>query len=193
MARLAPGLEDDHFEEREHAQRRRAPNLGQQLGDGFDVGHRRGAGADQHVRPAQPRPGEIRIAPTGFGEGDELEPIGEDPGREELARHVGVIQVAVGVDQARQEEDVAQIQRRRAAMPGQVRPAANGAEAMAGNQDGAVRDGGPGHREDEARAQEKLAGGRGRHFSRATAQRSFSWRLRLLREATLCLRALYLL
>ena len=77
-----------------------SPNLRQQFRHGFDVGHAGRAGADEHPGAVQPGLGIVGIAPPGFGLGDQLEPIREHFRRRELARHVGVIQMAVGIDQA---------------------------------------------------------------------------------------------
>ena len=55
---------------------------------------------DEHLGAVQPGLGVVGIAPAGLGLGDQLEPVAEHLRRRELARHVGVIQMAVRVDQA---------------------------------------------------------------------------------------------
>ena len=78
--------------------------VGQQLRHRLDVGHGRGAGAQQHLGALGPGGGVIGAIPTGLGLGDELEPVGEHLGRRELPGHVGVVQMAVGIDEAGQED-----------------------------------------------------------------------------------------
>lgn len=53
---------------------------------------------------------EIFIGPGSLGSEDRLDPVGEGAGRGELAGEVGVVEVAMGVDEPREEDGIAEIQ-----------------------------------------------------------------------------------
>lgn len=99
----------EQFEKRNDAQGRGRPDFGQQLRHGLDVGDGGGAGAEEHLRAAQPGECEIRVAPAGFERDDGLDPVGETFGGRELPGHVGVVEMAMGVDQAGEDDHVTEI------------------------------------------------------------------------------------
>ena len=108
--RFPPGADAGHFEKGKNPQGRGVPDFRQQVGHGFDVGDGRGSVAQQHVRAAQPGARVVGITPRGLGGGDEGNPVGEGFGRRQFAGHVGVVEMAMGVDQAGKQNDFAQVE-----------------------------------------------------------------------------------
>ena len=113
---------------------------------------------EQHVRAAQPGAGVIGITPGGFGGGDGGNPIGEVSWRRQLPGHVGVIQMAMGVDQAGQQDDLAEVEDLLSRVRLKIRPGTDGADSVFGNEDRAVFDGRPGNRQDRSGAENHFAG-----------------------------------
>jgi len=85
---------------------------------------------EEHLRAAQPRLREIGVNFSGLRGRDGFDPVGEEPGRRDLAGHVRVIEVAVGVDQARQQDRFAKIHNRFADGNGLVAPAGDGSHPV---------------------------------------------------------------
>jgi len=153
LAWLAEAFDADHLEERKDAERSSSPDFRQEVRHGLNVGHGGSAGAKEHACAMEPGLEIVGAAPGGLGHGDDLEPVGEDPGRRELACHVRVIQMAVGIDQAGHEDHVAQVHRLLWALRREVAPASDGDNAATGNQEGAVDYRRPGNRQDNPGAQ----------------------------------------
>ena len=139
--RVAPGADAGHFEKRKDAQRRGVPNFRQKVGHGFDIRDGRRAGAREHPRAVQPGTHVIGIAPSGLGGKDEWNPVGEGFRRRQHPGHVGVVEVAMGVDKAGKQNDFAEIGNFPIRMRPQVRPGTNRANAISRNDHRAVFNG----------------------------------------------------
>src|ERR1019366_354853 len=66
------------------------------------------------------------VAPAGFGGGNGTDPVGESFGRRQLSGHVGIIKMAVGVDEAWQEHHVAEVKKFFLREPAQFAPRRQG-------------------------------------------------------------------
>ena len=153
FARRTAAFHTGHFQEGKNTQRRRGPGVGQQFGDHFYIAHRGGAGAEEHLGAVQPGLGEVGINPAGLAGGDQLDPVNEIAGRRKLPGHRGVIQVAMGIDEAGQQDLFTQIHDLRAFGNYRVRPAAHGNDAIARKDDRAILDHRPGDRQHHPRAE----------------------------------------
>jgi hypothetical protein len=145
-----------HFEERKDPQRRGIPNFRQKVGHGFNVGDRGRAGAHKHSRAVQPGALVVGIAPAGFGGKDERNPVGEGFWRRQHSGHVGVVEVAVGVDEAGEQDDFAEVEKYFHCARPQVRPGTNRANAISGNDHRAVFNGRLRDRQNRAGAEDHV-------------------------------------
>ena len=130
-----------HFEKGKNAQRRGIPNFGQQIGHALDIGDGGRAGFQKLMCAAQPRARVVGITPTAFCSSDGANPIDKSFWRRQFASHVGIIKMAMGVDEARQEDNFAKIKNFFAEVRAQILPRCDGADFIAVNENRAVLNG----------------------------------------------------
>ena len=119
------------------------------MGAGFDVGDGGRSGLQLLSGSEQPGSLELGIGPLGLEGEDAFDPIREFPGGSQESRHGRVIEVAVGIDQAREHGHIAQIgDRARGDLPDlpDLRPGTHRTDLMSGNPNRAVGDRRRGHR-----------------------------------------------
>ena len=104
------------------------------------------------MRAAEPRLGEIGVNLSGLRGRDGFDPIGEEFGCWDLTHQVGVIEMAVRVNETGEENRVTQFDNLFVGANSQVAPAADGPDAVSRNQNRAVVDGRPGDRQNDASA-----------------------------------------
>ncbi len=109
--RVAAGADAGHFEKRKDAQRRGVPNFRQKVRHGFNVRDGGRAGAREHPRAIQPGTLVVGTVPAGFGGKDERNPVGEGFRRRQHSGHAGVVEMAVGVDEAGKQNDFAEVEK----------------------------------------------------------------------------------
>lgn len=127
------------------------------MGEGLDVGDGGRAVLEELTGAVLPGPDEIFIGPRGLGGEDGLDPVGEGAGWSELAGQVGVVEVAMRVDESREEDGIAEIDE--LVVGGEQRggPGFNGADPSVEDPDGPVGDGRCGDRDDVPGAEEGWA------------------------------------
>src|SRR6266700_591171 len=122
---FAPG-DANQFEKRKDPQWRRMPHRRQQFWNSFDVADRRGSAANKHLRSVLPRLAIFGNVPKPLRCGNEFQPIGKELWWPELPSHIGIIEMAMGIDEARHENGVAQINGRAGCKSFYLRPTAGG-------------------------------------------------------------------
>jgi hypothetical protein len=151
--RRAARFDAGHFEEGKNRSGVASQTSGSKSGMASNVADGGGAGFQQLMRAAQPGAGVIGIAPAGLGGGDGGDPVGEGFRRRQFAGHVGVIEMAVGVDEAGQQDDFAEIEVFRGGAA-EFFPRCDGADFISVNENRAVLDGRRGDGENDFRPQD---------------------------------------
>src|SRR5688572_19807715 len=97
----------EQLKARDDAQWRTGCDIRQELGHRLDVYNGGRAGTQQHLGALQPRISELGVTPFRLQRDDGLDPIGEISRGKKFARHVRVIEMAMGIDEPWKKNAVA--------------------------------------------------------------------------------------